>query len=281
MLAQDASNGVDMELTTFAAALLRRWYAVALGLLLTAGLAYVAFWAVPPTYSAAGSVLLLPPSASVPEGSNQLLQLSGLDQPASLVVAYLAGDDVRESLAGQYPDVTYDVVSDPLSRGPLVMMTVEGPSPGTVMTALDAVLATVPDALGSLQDQVDAPPPSRFTSMPLSVDTEPTEVVSSTVRALIAAVGAGLAVTFVGVTILDSVLVRRPRRHVAGAVEPATPSVEAQLSGPTRVEPTGAPSENDSCDDGSVDRGRAVTRNRVNRDDTLSEASAQRVLPRT
>ena len=109
-------------------------------------------------------MLLLPPGASVADGSNPLLALGGLEQPAALVVAYLAGDESRQVFAEDFPNTTYDIVLDPLSRGPLVLITVEDPSEDDVMPALDAVLDTLPDALSMLQDQVDAPADSRVTS---------------------------------------------------------------------------------------------------------------------
>lgn len=276
-----------MEFTALVASLVRRWYVVALGLLLTAGLATAAVWAVPPTYSAAGSVLLLPPGASVPEGSNQLLQLAGLEQPASLIVAYLAGDDVRESFAAKYPDVTYDVVLDPLSRGPLVMMTVRSPSSGTVMDALDAALATVPRALDSLQNQVDAPSASRFASMRLSVDAKPTTVTSSTLRALIAAVGLGMAITLAGAVSLDSLVLRRQQHRAAGTGRWAAASAHPQRSGPADGEPTLVTPRHDPPHDIRANRGRPTEQISPSPDDYPSEARAPsevrapRAAPRT
>lgn len=206
-----------MEFTAVVAALLRRWYVVLVGLAMTAGLVYVANDAVPPTYSATGSVLLLPPGASIPDGSNPLLQLGGLEQPAALVVAYLAGDEARQVFADEFPNTTYDVVLDPLSRGPLILITVEDPAQDDVMEALGSVLATLPDALSMLQDQVDAPADSRVTSMPLSVDTEPTTERGDSLRALIAAAGVGLVLTLVGAVAFDSLAARRRERRRVSA----------------------------------------------------------------
>jgi hypothetical protein len=207
-----------MEFTAVAAALLRRWYVVLVGIALTTGLVYGVHTVVPPTYVATGSVLLLPPGASVPDGSNALLQLGGLEQPASLVVAYLAGDEARRALAVKYPNSTYDVVLDPLSRGPLIQFTVEDPAPDQVMGALNAVLAALPQALSRLQDQVDAPAVARITSMPLAVDTEPTTKMSSALRAVIAAAGVGLVLTLVSAVTVDSLAVRRRERRAAAAL---------------------------------------------------------------
>jgi hypothetical protein len=236
-----------MEFTAVASALLRRWYVVLVGLALTAGLVYVAQGAVPPTYTATGSVLLLPPGASVADGSNPLLQLGGLEQPASLVVAYLAGDDARQAFAEQHPEATYDIVLDPLSRGPLILITMEDPDQDDVMSALNTVLATLPDALSRLQDQVAAPADSRVTSMPLSVDTQPTTDRGDTLRALIAAAGAGLVLTLVGAVAIDSLAVRRRERRAAAAAaagsEPSaeTPAVPAAVAREHEPEATERP----------------------------------------
>lgn len=237
-----------MEFTAVAAALLRRWYVVLVGIALTTGLVYGAHVAVPPTYVATGSVLLLPPGASVPDGSNALLQLGGLEQPASLVVAYLAGDEARRQLAVKYPHATYDVVLDPLSRGPLIQFTVEDPAPDQVMGALNAVLAALPDALTRLQDEVDAPAVARISSMPLAVDKEPTTKMSSAVRAIIAAAGVGLVLTLVGAVTVDSLAIRRRARRAAAAAaqeaedreafpsaEPASTAEPQVTDGPTSV----------------------------------------------
>ncbi|KQR12209.1 hypothetical protein [Cellulomonas sp. Leaf334] len=217
-----------MEFTAVVAALLRRWYVVLVGLAMTAGLVYVANDAVPPTYSAAGSVLLLPPGASLEDGSNPLLALGGLEQPAALVVAYLAGDEARQLFAEDFPNTTYDIVLDPLSRGPLVLIKVEDPSEEDVMAALNAVLDTLPDALTMLQDQVEAPADSRVTSMPLSVDTRATTERSDSLRALIAAAGVGMVLTLVGAIAFDSLAARR-REHLRAGAE-STDAPEAAVA---------------------------------------------------
>lgn len=281
-----------MEIAALAASLLRRWYIVVAGVILTAVLGALAVQAVPPTYSAAGSVLLLPPRATVDEGSNQLLQLGGLEQPASLVVAYLAGDNMRTAFGTQHPGATYDVVLDPLSRGPLIMMTVHSPSSATVMQALDSAIETVPEALDALQDEVAAPPSSRFSSMPLSIDVEPVTENKSSLRALIAAVGVGMALTLVGAVGLDSLLVGRGQRRAtktaggAGAPDLVPPDAD---QGPqvrqARVEQPDVPVAVDPTKDSSQGPSTARRRNTewipVTRDDATSGAGAPHIAPRS
>ncbi|HMO10731.1 MAG TPA: hypothetical protein PKB06_04335 [Actinotalea sp.] len=204
-----------MELAVVGMALLRRWYVTLAGLLATSGLVYLAYTALPPTYSASGSVLLLPASASVESGANPLLQLGGLEQPTSLVIAYLAGNDAREEFAVEHPDVTYDIVLDPLARGPVILITVEGPTAGQTVAGLNAALDTVPDALATLQDRVDAPASAQIRSRPLTVDPAAETVWTSTLRALIGAAGVGGAATLGAAVIVDSFSRRRKDRRAA------------------------------------------------------------------
>lgn len=202
-----------MELGAIVSSLLRRWYIVLAGLIATVGLVYAAFVAVPPTYSASGTVVLLPPAESVPKGANPLLQLGGLEQPASLVVAYVSGDVPRKAFSDAFPGDEYDVVIDPLSRGPLIVMTVKSPGQSEVMQALDAALAIIPEGLSSLQNEVGAPVDARMTSTPLVVDTEPTPIWSSTLRAVIAAAAAGLVLTLMSAVAFDRMASQRRLRR--------------------------------------------------------------------
>lgn len=227
-----------MDLGGVAAALLRRWYLVLAGVAVTAGLVLAAYTAVPPTYSATGTSVVLPAAESVPDGANPLLQLGGLEQPASLVVAYLAGDGPREAFTEQYPDARYEVVVDPLSRGPLIITTVESPHEDEVFAALETALAAVPDALAAIQDEVEAPADARLESSPLIVDVEPTTFRSATLRAVVAVAGAGLALALGAAVGVDSLLARRAfRRDKAPDDRPGSASPMVDDGGPDEPEP--------------------------------------------
>jgi hypothetical protein len=198
------------------------------GLLAAAGLVVAAVSLVPPTYSAMGSVLLLPPTRDLTDGANPLLQLGGLEQPAALAVAYLTGDEAHQQFAEAYPDAQYDVELDTLSRGPLVVFTVEAPTPDGVIAALHGAVGLLPTALATLQDNVDAPQNSWVRSTPLSIDPEASTVTAPTLRAAIAAAGVGLVLAFAGAVALDSLLTRRAERKAqrdesAGDAAPSAP----------------------------------------------------------
>lgn len=200
-----------MDLVGVAASLLRRWYIVLVGLILTGGVAYLVLEMVPPTYEAAATVMLLPPEASMKE-ENPLLQLAGLDQPSSLVVSYLASDSAREEFAKRFPTAEYDVVLDPLSHSPLITFTMYDPNQTVVMDALRAAVDTVPTALSSLQDRVAAPESARLTSTPLTIDAKPKAYLTDTLRALVAAAGGGIMLTLITAVGIDKLSGRRGRR---------------------------------------------------------------------
>jgi hypothetical protein len=223
-----------MEITAVTAALLRRWYVVLLGVLVTVGLVYGVHEKVRPTYDATASVLLLPPTKSGDEATNPLFALGGLDQPSSLVVAYLTGEAATKPWAEQFPTSTRDIVVDPLSRGPIIMITVHDPSPTTVMNALHSAIDQVPAALTLLQDKVEAPAKDRVTSSPLTVDLAPATDSSKSTRAMIAALGLGAMLTLATAVSVDSLAARRrDRRAARAAAEAAAPPDEAPAGKPS------------------------------------------------
>jgi len=215
-----------MDFNGVITALLHRWYIVLAGLIVTAGLAVGAFMLVPLTYSATASLLLLPSQESMTPGANPLLQLGGLEQPTSLVVAYLGGNQIHQQFADKYPGATFTVVVDTLGRGPLMIFTADAPTKAGALAALSGAVDLVPGALTALQDSVDAPTAARVRSAPLSIDEVATTVKGTTLRALILATGVGLAMTFTGAVALDSLLARRAQRRNEGQAVEATSAPE-------------------------------------------------------
>jgi hypothetical protein len=200
------------------------------GLLVGGALVAAALTYVPPSYSATGSLLLLPPSADVKDGTNPLLALGGLDQPASLSIAYLSGNDVQTAFGEEFAGASFAVGPDPLSRGPIVVFTTKAPTPEEAVAALRGAVALLPQALTKLQDNVNAPSASRVRSTPLTIDTHATVVRGSTMRAVILAGGLGLTLAFVGAVALDSLLARRALRRAGRRAQASVDDKDAPVA---------------------------------------------------
>lgn len=195
-------------------ALKRRWYVLIAGLLLTAGLAYGAYSSTPPEYTARGLVLLLPSQASVGTGGNPFLNLSGLEQPASIVAAYFASTTARDDIAQRAPDADFEVLIDASTRGPVIAVTVTDKSEAETLSALTYITDQIPLQLQQLQQEVKAPPEAMITSMRLVVDDSAEANRAGTIRMVIAATVLGLVMTGIAAFTLDGMLLsRRARRR--------------------------------------------------------------------
>ncbi len=196
----------------------RRWYIVIAGLLATVGLAYGAYGASPPEYSARGLVLLLPSEASVGKGGNPFLNLAGLEQPAGIVVAYFSSTTWRDEIAKRAPDAQFLVAIDDSTRGPVVVVDVTDKSATETLATLKYITDQIPIELARLQQEVGAPQTATITSMPLVVDTRAEANTSGATRLMIAAAGLGVVLTGIVSFAADGMLSRRQgsRRRRAG-----------------------------------------------------------------
>ena len=128
-------------------ALARRWYVVVVGLLLTGGLTYGAISASPPEYHARGLVLLLPSDAAVGKGGNPFLQLSGLEQPAGILVASFSSAPARAAVGQRSPTADYTVGIDDSTRGPVIAVDVTAASEPETMDTLTYLVERIPAEL--------------------------------------------------------------------------------------------------------------------------------------
>ncbi len=197
------------------AALYRRWYVVVIGVLFSAALAFGVLRFVPVSYSASGTVLLLPSKTQLTtDGSgNPLLVLGALSAPAGIVIERLDGADAHERVAVKFPGAEYTIVSDPTLRGPAVLVTTTAKSSGAALDALDYVLTDIPAELTQLQTELKVAPDAKFGSMQLASDKKATKDDSSQQRLLIAAPVAGLVVTLFGTVAIDAIARRSLRRR--------------------------------------------------------------------
>ena len=192
--------------------LLRRWYFVVIGVLLTACGALLLSSLVPPTHRATARVVLIPPSSVVSADGNPYLFLGGLEQALGVLTVKLSSDAASEQVLQAYPGGSYTAVKDAMSPGPIMLITAETESPDSTLQVLDAVLKIVPENLENMQDQLNIPDPSRITALTIVREDATTKVLQSQLRAVLAGVALGLSMTVLLTGLLDRMLTSRKRK---------------------------------------------------------------------
>lgn len=188
----------------------RRWYLVLAGLLCTAAAGFLTFQSVPPTFAASADVLLLPPPASVPEGGNPYLSLSGLTPAGDVLARALSDPKVAAEIAEGGARGEYFVELDGDSPAPMVSVEAEGGSAADAATTLNAVLARLPETLRDIQAAANVPPDAFISTSQVTKTETPTKAIKPQIRALVVVVGGALVLTLLLVAAIDALL-RRPR----------------------------------------------------------------------
>lgn len=200
-----------MNLNNFLRSLARRWLLLLGALALTASLCFAAYSAVPPTYERAASILLMPGTQTIPAGGNPYLYLGGLGQASEILVAAMNSNSVRQDILLGHPGAEISVARDPATSGPLMAVSVSGPSDAAVTAVLDRALTTISETLTALQNQADVPATAQIDALQLT--GEPTSVLvlkdQFQVVALVA-VG-GIALSLLGLGFIDGLLLSRQR----------------------------------------------------------------------
>ncbi|MCX6499113.1 MAG: hypothetical protein NTU93_09970 [Arthrobacter sp.] len=206
--------------------LLRRWYFVVIGILLTVCGALFVTTVVPPTYKGTARIVLIPPGTLVTSGGNPYLFLGGLEQALSVLGVRLGSGSVGEQVLNGHPGRSYVAEKDPLSPGPIMLITTEAESPESSLRVLDDVLKVVPQNLEGMQDQLNVPASSRITALTIVREDNPKIDTKSQLRAVLGSVAAGGAMTVLLTGSLDRLLSspRRARRRRRQDTEPETES---------------------------------------------------------
>lgn len=214
-----------MELSDTISTLLRRWYVLLLGLLLTAGLGWAVYRAVPTTYEATGSLLLMPSEVMVGDAGNPYLYLGGMRDVLDVLVRRSDAEQIHEATLTPFEGADYRVEPDASTQSPIVLVTVQSRSPEDSIALLRTVMATVDSTLVTMQDELALPPTNRIQLRELVVDTTATADTGTGRQAAIVAVGAGLLGTVLLTGLVDRLLVRRRARHsTTGSNIPVTPA---------------------------------------------------------
>lgn len=214
-----------MELSDTLRTLLRRWYIVLLGLLLTAGLGWGVYRAVPATHEATASILLMPSDVMVGDAGNPYLYLGGMRDVLDVLVRRSDSEQIHEATLAAFEGSDYRVEPDATTQSPIVVITVQSPSPEDAIALLQTVMATVDSTLVTMQDELALPPTNRIQLRELVVDTTASVDTGTGRQAAIVAVGAGLLGTLLLTGTVDRIIVRRRARHsMTESDAPATPA---------------------------------------------------------
>lgn len=219
-----------MQLKELIRSLARRWYMVLAGLALTTGMCAVAYEKVPATYEASGSLVLMPPSATVGSTGNPYLYLVGMSQALDVLTRRANAAEVRGPLLEDFPAMTYSVDADRSTSGAVVVVKVSSPNPNETMDGLKAALATVPATLKAMQDELSVPDYSRINLKTIVVAPEPTVENKAQLQLLIVTAGAGAVGTVLLARFLDGLLLAR--RMALGNPESPAPRGSTEMPEP-------------------------------------------------
>jgi hypothetical protein len=212
-------------------ALRRRWYLLVAGLLATGGLLAAAVSLVGPTHEIKSSVLLLPPEVAVvgypatEAPGNPFLRLDGMDPVVSILVTQMTSKQVSDQMLAGQPGGGYQVVQDPLTDAPIIVVTATAPNDAEAKVIRDRVIEAMPGALQDLQVEASVPPKARITLTDLVVDARASTVWKGLVRILILIAGAGIVGTVMLVGAVDAIARSRAdarRRRLEPTARPTT-----------------------------------------------------------
>jgi capsular polysaccharide biosynthesis protein len=189
--------------------LLRRWYLVIVGLLLTGGLAAATFQAVRPTYESTSEVLLLPPATSVPKGGNPYLVLGGLEAIGGVLSTAMMDQATTSEVKTEVPGAEYTIGLDETSPAPMLVVTARATTPQESLRIVDLVLQRIPPTMEKIQRAADVSTGSYITTTQITATERPTVIRKSQLRLVLVAAALGIAFTLLVVALIDALIMRR------------------------------------------------------------------------
>jgi hypothetical protein len=223
-----------MTMKTVLQGILRRWYVVLAGLLITAGGCVFGYTHTGPIYQRSASELLVPGTQTVPQGGNPFLYLGGLSQASDVLVRALTADNLQRPILEGRTDVAVDIARDVSTSGPILVVTVNGPKDADVSAVFESILDAIPTTLSSLQAEAEVPAAARITVLPVTVDTSSSTTQKSRFETTAVIGAGGLAATLLLAALIDGlVLARRRARESHGTVK-LTGSLNSGIIGASR-----------------------------------------------
>lgn len=209
-----------MYLIDFLRGLLRRWYILFVGLLLTLiGTGIVAAH-VPPAYEAQASLLLLPPDESLEvEGSNPFLMLGGMGQALAVLQTRLNAPESQSALLPEDdPDAAFSAIGDTSTGAPFLMIAVTATSDDTALELLDDVQSAAATQLIRMQSELDIDDSSTIGMMTVTTAAEATIVTSARTQTIIISGVVGIVLTLAAAAIVEGTM--SARRRASGTRTP-------------------------------------------------------------
>lgn len=204
--------------------MVRRWVVLLLGLALTAGVAGLAYGAMPPRYQAtARMMLLLPDDARREPGNPFLYSPNGL-----VVLAHYAAEILyTQSLARDIEEAglvnSFEAGLEP--REPIITVSVQGDDADRVAATRDYLVHRVEEKVLIAQTEVGAPP-RHIAYVHTFMDHDlPYEIGGDRTRALVGVVAAGVLLSLVAAFAVGR---RRSTTTAAGSSRPAEDSLDGE-----------------------------------------------------
>jgi hypothetical protein len=210
----------------------RRWYITFPGLLIASLLAVGAWFVVPPSYERSASEFLVPGSSPVPGIANPFLYLNGLTQAADVLVRAVGSNNVAREMEQTYPGAGIEVLRDPSTAGPVILIIVNARSDADAAQIIDILLKRTRTELEDLQAGYGVPSSDLISVKPITIDQKGT--VRERTRLLVTggALAAGAILAILVAAVVDGLASRRPRKSgkddaARGAGAPAQRGGEA------------------------------------------------------
>jgi len=201
--------------------LLRRWYVIVAGFVLTAAGAYLVFDATPVQYESHATMMLLPPEESLGiEGSNPYLILGGMGQALAVLTTRLNSPETRERVLGDLEEADYGAAADTMTGAPFLALTAQAASEDAALELLTVVQDEAETHLAGMQAELDVPAASEIGMMHVTSDIEATKVGSTQMQLTLATIGAGLVITVLVAAMVDGLARSRSRKRAAALVPP-------------------------------------------------------------
>lgn len=226
-----------MDLAEIFRAAGRRWYVLLMGVLVTVGVAFLAFRLVPVTYDIKASVLLLPPAITVEElGGNPFLNLGGLDVAAGVLAKSLTDSASAEIILPPGSEAEYTVQKDASVSGSVLEIAVTDATPaGALQTLLD-IQALAETRLQELQSEAAPTSDNKLTMMVVTNNTVAEPNYGSLIRTLIVVGAAGIALSLLSAIAVDSLVRRHKAKRASKLNARAASSAERTDEGAVQTE---------------------------------------------